>query len=457
MTPIPNVGRPQTRYVEGRHGYLAYQTFGSGDRDIVFISGALTNMDAIWDEPSAVRFLDRLAGMGRVIHFDMLGSGVSDPIPDRTMWLPIEAMMDDAIAVMDAAGAHRAVVYGDTEGGFAAMLLAATYPERVSSLVLVNCFARVQRSPDYPIGIPPDVVRILSDGYVEQHGSTGAMLELTAPGVADDRRFRSWWTRYQRLCVPMGLARSTWDWYAENDVRAALPSIQAPTLVVSRRDARFHRLVHSRYLADHIDRSQLVIVDGADTLPFHAGDFGPTLDAVETFLTGRAETTTPSERMLATVLFTDIVDSTAEASRLGDERWLDLLGEHDRIVRSQLDRFHGTEVKMTGDGCVATFDGPARAIHCAIAVRDLLADIGIRTRIGIHTGEIERRGHDVAGLAVHIAARVMDQAERGGILVSNTVKDLVVGAGIVFDECGEFDLKGVPGTWRLSEVTTAHG
>jgi class 3 adenylate cyclase len=425
--------------------------FGSGDRDIVFNTGALTNLDAIWDEPSAARFLDRLATMGRVIHYDMRGSGVSDPVPDRAMWAPLEQNVDDLLAVMDAAGSTRATVYGDTEGGFSAMMLAATYPERVASLILVNCFPRLIRSDEYPIGAPPEVLDNLRSAYSAQHGTTGDMLELTAPSVADDPRFRTWFTRYQRLSVPKGLAESTFAWYQEVDVRATLPAIQVPTLVIARGDARFHRLSYSEYIAAHIPGAELRVVEGADTLPFHAGDSTQILDEVASFITGEVDTAA-SARVLATVMFTDIVDSTRRAVALGDERWLDLVAEHDRIVRTQIDRYRGREVAMTGDGTVATFDSPARAISCAMSIRDLLTPLELTIRVGIHTGEVEIRGDDVKGLGLHIASRVMDRAEDGGILVSSTVRDLVVGSGIGFDEFGEYELKGVPGRWSLYSV-----
>ncbi len=443
--------RPPTRYLETELGYLAYQVFGSGDRDIMFITGGTSNIDAIWDEPSAVRFYDRLGSMGRVIHYDMRGSGVSDPIPGDTMWLPFEGNMNDVRAVLDAAGSEEAIVYGDTEGGLSAMLLAATYPERVSALVLVNSEARILRADDYPIGAPKHVVESLFDQYVAQHGTTGDILNMTAPSVADDPRFRAWWTRYQRLSIPLGLVKTTQEWFTRIDIRSVLPLIQVPTLVVARQDARFHRRVYGEYLAEHIEGAELRIVDGADTLPFHAGDFGPILDHVEEFITGKREAA-PTNRVLSTVLFTDIVGSTTTAASIGDARWLDLLGEHDRIVRSQLERFRGHEVGMTGDGCIATFDGPARAIACAIAITEAVSVVGIPVRAGIHTGEVEIRNGDVGGLGIHIASRVMDKAERGGILVSGTVKDLVVGSGIEFKPCGVFDLKGVPGEWPLYEV-----
>lgn len=450
-----SLGRPETRYAETPYGYIGYQVFGSGDRDIMFVTGAITNLDAIWFEPTAVRFLDRLADMGRVIQFDMLGSGVSDPIPGRSMWLPLEANVDTVLSVLDAVGSERAVLYGDTEGGLSAMMLAATAPERVSSLVLVNAFPRLLRADDYPIGMPQDVAARLCDAYSAQHGTTGAVLELTAPSVADDQRFRTWWTRYQRLSVPLGLARSTFDWYREIDVRAALPLIQAPTLVVARRDARFHRATHSAYLAEHIPHAELQLVEGADTVPFHAGDFAPTLDAVEDFLTGRRESAR-TERVLATVLFTDIVNSTSRASELGDQRWLDLLGDHDRIVQSQVERYRGRVIKMTGDGAIATFDGPARAITCAVAIAEMVSRLGLLIRAGIHTGEVQMRDGDAYGLGMHIASRVMAHAEQGGIVVSSTVKDLVVGSGIQFEACGVVELKGVPGRWPLFEVTSLH-
>ncbi len=448
---IAHGARPETRYVETNLGFVAYQVFGEGERTIFFVTGALTNLDAIWDEPSAVRFFDRLHGMGRVILFDMRGSGVSDPVPGRAEWQTIEEVVDDIQAVLNAAGADRVVVYGDTEGGLFAAMLAAVAPERVASLVLVNCTPRLLRAEDYPIGMPQSVADALSEIYVAQHGRTGDMLELTAPSVADDRRFRTWWTRYQRLSVPLGLVKTTFDWFGKVDVRAALPLIHAPTLVVSRRNARFHRLEYGRYLADHIPGAELRIVEGADTLPFHAGEFDPTLDHVEQFLTGGQEAPT-GDRVLATVLFTDIVDSTARAASMGDQRWLDLLDEHNRIVRGQLARFRGREIKMTGDGCVATFDGPARAVACAAALTEQLAEIGLTVRAGVHTGEVEFRDGEIGGIGVHIAARVMAQATHGGVLVSGTVKDLVVGAGIELRPVGVTSLKGVPGDWALFEL-----
>jgi class 3 adenylate cyclase len=445
---LGRAGAPQTRYAESNLGYVGYQVFGSGERDIMFITGAVSNLDAIWDEPSAARFFDRLSRMGRVIRYDMRGSGVSDPVPGRNMWMTIEDNVDDVRAVLDAVGSKQTVVYGDTEGSLSGIMLAAVDPQRVSALILVNAVPHLGRADDYPIGAPTEAAESLSRQYVAQHGTTGDMLDLTAPSVANDPRFRSWFTRYQRLSIPLGLVKTTFDWFAEVDVRAALPLITAPTLVLSRREARFHRAAFGEYMAKHIPGAEFHVLDGADTLPFHAGDFGPTLDRVEAFLTGKQEGIR-GDRILATVLFTDIVGSTALASSMGDQRWLDLLETHNRIVRSQLDRFRGREVKMTGDGCVATFDGPARAVACAVEIVEQVAAIGLDLRAGIHTGEVELREGDIGGVGVHIASRVMSQAETGGILVSGTVKDLVVGSGIEFAPCGIFDLKGVPGEWPL--------
>ena len=443
--------RPDTEYVETPRGYIGFQTYGDGDRDILFTTSAIKNLDAMWDEPSAVRFFDRLATMGRVIMFDMAGSGISDPIRDRTHWGPVEEHGDDVEAVLDAAGSDRAVLYGDTEGCFGTLTFASRRPDRVESMVIVNGLARLTRADDYPIGMPPEVQDEVGRAYVAQHGATGAMLDLTAPSVSGDPRFRSWWTRYQRLSVPKGLVDVTYEWFQNVDLRHILPSVTARTLVIGRRDARYHRPEYGEYLAEHLPNAQLVVVDGADTVPFHAGDFRPVLDHVEEFITGDA-VEAPSQRLLKTVMFTDIVGSTSKASEFGDERWLDLLSEHDRILRLEVARFGGEEVAMTGDGCVAVFDRPASAITCAIAVTHLLAKIGIDVRAGIHTGEIEWRDGEIRGLGLHLAARVMDTAESGGVVVSRTVRDLVIGSGIDFEPSGSHELKGVPGDWDLYRV-----
>jgi class 3 adenylate cyclase/pimeloyl-ACP methyl ester carboxylesterase len=455
VTSNAGLRRPETHFYTTSRGAVAYQVFGSGKPDIVLISHWVTNVDMFWDEPSAIRYFDRLGAMGRVILIDKLSSGVSDMAMDGPV-PPVEEHMDDVRGVMAEIGSSSATLIGDTEGGMLAMMLAATYPHEFPRLVLINSYARLRRGDDYPIGAPEDTIARMQKDWREQHGTTADALELTAPSVADDQRFRAWFVRFQRAAQKPRAAAYAIEWIANTDVRAALPSIQSETLVIHRRDARFHRLAFGEHLAAAIPGARFEIVEGADTLPFHAGDFDPTLDLVEEFVTGRAQVH-ETNRVLATVLFTDIVGSTARASDMGDQRWLDLLTDHDHVVRRNLSRFRGNEVKMTGDGALATFDGPQRAILCALAIKRDLAEFGLPIRAGIHTGEIERRDGDLGGLAVHIASRVMEAAESGGVVVSGTVKDLVVGSPIEFDGCGEFSLKGVPGSWSLFEVRSPDG
>ena len=450
MTFSSGSGRPDTTFINTPRGAIGYQVFGSGGPDLVFITHWLTNVDMYWDEPSAIRYFDRLASMGRVILIDKLSTGVSDA-SSRAVVPPVEENMDDIRAVLNEVGSRSSVLIGDAEGGMLAMMLAATYPDEFPRLVLINSYPRLKRADDYEIGAPDEAIENMKSAWLTQHGTTGDVLWLTAPSVAEDLRFKAWFVRFQRAAQRPRAAAFAVDWIAGTDVRAALPSIQADTLVIHRREALFHRLDYGRFLADNIPGARLEIVEGADTFPFHAGDTEPTLDLLEEFVTGKSGVR-ETNRALATVLFTDIVGSTERAASMGDEKWLDLLGDHDRIIRRNLERFRGEEAKMTGDGAVATFDGPQRAVLSALAIRDELASIGISIRAGIHTGEIERRNGELGGLAVHIASRVMDVAETGGILVSGTVKDLVVGSPIGFESCGAFDLKGVPGSWNLFEV-----
>jgi class 3 adenylate cyclase len=444
-------GRPETHYAKSPLGYIAYQAFGIEDgRDIVLITDWITNIDAIWDEPSAVRYLDRLATMGRVILIDKRGSGVSD-WPQGRAPDPLQDSLDDVNCVLDVLESKSAVLIGDTGGGMLAMLLASTYPERFPSLVLVNSFARIRRSEDYPIGAPDHVIDEFEEYWVSQHGTTGEVISLMAPSVADDRRFMKWFARYQRLSMPLGSASQAVKWVARADVRSILPSIQADTLVLHREHALVYRFPLSEYLHENIEGSKLVALRGADVSPFFAGDQTDVLDEIEHFLTG-SRTSIEVDRMLSTVLFTDIVGSTARASELGDQRWLDLRNEHDRLIRDELERFKGREVQMTGDGTVATFDGPQRAVQCAMAIGQAVKPLDINIRAGVHTGEIEVRNNEVGGIAVHIASRVMGAAELGGVMVSRTVKDLVIGSNLEFIGCGTFDLKGVPEPWELFEV-----
>ena len=453
MRPEPL--RPVTRYAKVRDGsYVAYQVFGEGPRNLVFSTHWVTNLDVMWEEPTLAAYFDRLARFARVITLDKRGSGVSDPVPLAAV-PTIETWMDDVIDVMDATGVETASLIGDTEGGPMAAVLAATHPDRISELVLVNTFARWRRASDYPIGMPEATVIKLVDRYEQSYGVSSGVLELTGPSLASDPRFREWFTRYQRLAMPRGAATTLYRWITQVDVRSVLPSIRVPTLVIHRVDARHHRIAFGRYLAEHIPGAKLVELPGADTLPFHAGDFGPLLDQVEEFLTGRVSQPILS-RQLATILMTDIVDSTRRAAELGDRAWAELIGVHDELARDLIADYRGVYVDSTGDGALALFDGPARAVTCAARLAERLSErLRITVRAGLHTGEIERTVDGVRGMAVHLATRVMTAAASGGVLVSGTVKDLVVGSGIEFADRGVHELKGVPGEWALFEVVSA--
>jgi class 3 adenylate cyclase len=442
---------PETRYARGEEGYVAYQVFGAGPPDLLFITNWTTNLDVMWEEPGLAAYLGRLGSFARVICYDKRGSGVSDPVPLAA--LPtIEQWADDARAALDAAGSERAALLGDTEGGPMAMVFAATYPERVSALVLVNSYARFVRDAEHPIGMPRDTWARLVDRFEQHWGVTADILDLTAPSVAHDPEFRRWFTRYQRLAMPRGAAATQYRWITQIDVRAVLPSIRVPTLVIGRGGARHHRPEFSRHLAQHIPGARYVELPGFDTYPFQAGDTSALLGHVEEFLTGTRGASIGRERVLATVLMTDIVESTRRAAELGDARWRQLRAAHDRTVREHLSSFRGREIDHAGDGFLATFDGPARAVTCADRLAQALQGLGIPVRTGIHTGEVEVSGNGLTGLALHIAARVMAQAEPGRTCVSATVRDLVAGSGIDFSALGERELKGVPGKWPLFAV-----
>lgn len=448
---------PVTTYVRTEGGHVAYQVFGEGPLDVLFIPNWMSNLDVMWDAPGVAAYLRRLSSFARVVCFDKRGTGVSDPVPlDDPP--PLEQWMDDALGALDAAGAEEVAVIGDTEGGTMAMLLAATHPQRVRSLVLVNAFARWQRADDYPIGMPQATTEKLLDRYTHHWGRTAEFLGLTAPSLAHDEQARRWFPRYQRLAMPPGAAAVTYRWVLSLDVRDVLPSIAAPTLVLHRRHARHHRVAFGRYLAAHIPDARLVELEGADTYPFSAGDSEPLLSEVELFLTGSQRAVSPRRR-LATVMITDIVGSTAIASEMGDARWRALLDQHDAVVRGAITRFRGDELVHTGDGIVASFDGPTRAVTCAQHTVGALADIGLTCRIGLHTGEIEDGPDGPRGVAIHLASRVMSVAAGGGIVVSRTVRDLTFGSGIAFEDIGEHRLRGVPESWALYRVLdrTARG
>jgi class 3 adenylate cyclase/pimeloyl-ACP methyl ester carboxylesterase len=446
--------RPETRYVRAADGaYIAHQSFGAGPRALVFIPSWLQNLDAMWEEPSLAAYLERLGSFARVICFDKRGHGVSDPVPLSAV-PTLEQWIEDATAVMDVLGVGEAALLGDTEGGPMAALFAATHPERVASLVLTNSYARWRRADDYPIGMPDDTWEKLLERYEEHWGVTAAILDLAAPSAASDPRFRAWYPRYQRLSMSRGSAAALYRWVTSLDARPVLPTIRVPTLVLQRAAAHHHRPAFGRYLAEHIEGARYVELPGADTSPFHAGDFGPLLDEVEEFITGVRAPAVRSDRQLATILVTDIVGSTQVAAARGDAAWRALIGRHDEVVREQLRRFRGREVSHTGDGVLALFDGPARAVLCAAELVERLRELDLPIRAGIHTGEVELvEDGRIAGLAVHLAARVAAAAGEGTILVSATVRDLVLGSGIEFADRGEHELRGVPERWRLFAVS----
>jgi class 3 adenylate cyclase len=439
---------PETRYARLGDLHLAYQVMGDGPPDILLLDQWFGHLDAQWDVPPLAEFRERLASFGRLVMFDKRGTGLSDPIP--TASLPtLEEFMTDIPAVLDTIGADRPALIANIGGGILAMPYAASHPDRVSSLILVDCFARFLEAPDFPIGAPAAALTPALE-QAEDATGRGVMIDLFAPSVAKDERIRKAWTRYERNAATPGSTKAIVRLIYESDVRDVLPAIRVPTLVIHRAGATGFGAAHGRYLAEHIPNARYVELPGTDNLIW-AGDLDAIVAEIQAFLTGIRPAPEP-RRVLATVLFTDIVESTKTAANLGDARWHRLLTDHNRVVRHQLERFGGHEIKVTGDGFLATFDGPARAVRCAIAIRDGVRDVGLEVRAGIHVGEIEILPDDIAGLAVHLGARVAAHAGPGEILVSSTVKDLVVGSGLSFDERGRHKLKGVPGEWQLFAV-----
>jgi class 3 adenylate cyclase len=437
---------PTTRYATSPDGTsIAYQVHGEGPLDLVFVPGFVCHVELIWEEPTFARFLRRLASFSRLVVFDKRGQGLSDR-PGRPPTL--EESMDDLGAVMDAVGIERGAIFGISEGGPMSLLYAATHPDRVSALVLYGTYARLTRAPDYPEGIRPEALDRWTEAMRADWGGPIG-IELWAPSESGNPDFARWWGRLLRQGASPGSALDLMNLYREIDVRPALPAIGAPTLVIHRRDDRLVPIRQARYLADYIPDARFVELEGADHLPAVGGD--DLIDEVEEFLVG-SRGAHGVERSLATVLFTDIVGSTETAARLGDRRWRDLLERHDATVRHELAVHRGREVKTTGDGFLATFDGPARAIRCAAAIRDGLGESGVEVRSGIHSGEVEMIGADVGGMAVNIGARVGALAGAGEVLVSSTVRELVVGSGIDFEPRGTHELKGAPGEWRLFAV-----
>jgi class 3 adenylate cyclase len=437
---------PPTRYARAGDLQIAYQVVGDGPIDLVFVPGFVSHIELLWEEPHLARFIERLASFSRLILFDRRGQGLSDrPGAPPTL----EQGMDDIRAVMDAAGSERAALLTVSEGGPMSILFAASYPERVSSLVLWGSFARVLKADDYPEGVAPERYARLCE-QVESEWGGPVLARIFAPSRAEDQRFLEWWGRLLRNGSSPRGATGLLRLYEEIDVRDVLPTITVPTLVMSRTGDRLTPVGTSRYLAEHIRGARLVELPGDDHL-WAVGDTDAVLGEVEEFVTG-TRTERDVERLLATVMFTDIVGSTERAAELGDREWRDLVESHDALVRRQLERFRGNAVKTMGDGFLATFDGPARAIRCAASIAGEVRRLGLEIRAGLHTGECEVMNGDVGGMAVNIGARVAAKAGAGEVLVSGTVKDLVVGSDFDFAERGTHELKGVPGEWRLYAV-----
>jgi class 3 adenylate cyclase/alpha-beta hydrolase superfamily lysophospholipase len=440
---------PETRYARADDGvYLAYQAFGDGEQWFVGAPPIFSNVEAIWEHPEPARFLRSMASFSRFVHFDKRGQGMSD----RVAAVPtLEQRAADMRAVMDAAGVDRAVVGGISEGGSAAAMVAATYPERVTGLALFGSFARLLAAPDHPIGFDPAFLDVANESWVERWGTPETLtVPLVAPGRQGDLRFLEFINRFERQSSTPGGLRDQLAWVRDIDIRSILPVISAPTLVMHRAGDRLIPVAHGRHLAERIPGARYLELPGDEHVPYF-GDSDEVLAELEELVTGRRGAGR-ADRVLATVVFTDIVSSTEQASAMGDRSWHDLLDRHDAMAKRLVERHGGRVVKATGDGLLATFDGPARGIRCAVELVHAAEQLHLSLRAGAHTGEVEVRGDDVAGIAVHIGSRVAGCAQGGEVLVSRTVRDLVTGSGIAFEDRGEHELKGVPDRWQLFRV-----
>jgi class 3 adenylate cyclase len=439
---------PRTRYASCGETDIAYQVFGDGPTDLLLLPGPSIPIDSIDAEPSMYRFHRRLASFARVIRLDQRGIGMSSRVPSLDVVGP-KFWAKDAIAVMNAVGCERATVVAPSFTSMTGLVLAADYPERVSSLVIINGAARTLRAPDYPMGAELSEIDAYTTIAIEPDAVDQGfdMLGIIAPSAASDDAFRAWWDMAGNRAASPSMARAMINIIRQSDVRDTLPRITAPTLILHRDSPDFSPIAHGHYLAEHIAGSHFVELPGEDTL-YWVGDTAPLLAEIEEFITG-VRGGSDAERLLTTIVFTDIVSSTERAALLGDGRWRDLLDNHDSIVRHELQRFGGREVNTAGDGFVATFISPSAALGCADEIVDAVRVLGIEVRVGIHAGEVEVRGADVAGMAVHIGARVAALAGPSEVLVSSTVRDIVTGSRHRFAERGESALKGVPGYWRL--------
>ena len=440
--------QPETKYARSGGVNIAYQVVGSGALDLVYVMGWVTNLDYFWVEPSYARFLNRLASFSRLILFDKRGTGLSDRVHESE--LPtLEQRMDDVRAVLDAVGSPRAALFGVSEGGPMSALFAATFPERTSALVMYGGYAKRVWAPDYPWAPTSEQRQKWFDLLAQEWGGVVDLATL-APSAANDPRFREWWAAYLRRGASPGAALALGRMNTQIDMRHVLPTIRVPTLIMHRTGDLDIDVGGSRYMAERIPGAKYVELPGADHIVW-VGDQDAVLDEAEEFLTGVRRGPEP-DRVLATILFTDIVGFTERIAGAGDRQWRNLLGSYHALVRQELSRFRGREIDTAGDGVLASFDGPARAVRCACSVSDAVRRLGIEIRAGLHTGEIEVMGDKVAGIAVHIGARVAAHAEPGEVLVSSTVRDLVAGSGLRFEDRGLHSLKGVPGEWHLFAV-----
>ncbi|MGH2905844.1 MAG: adenylate/guanylate cyclase domain-containing protein [Solirubrobacterales bacterium] len=445
---MPAQTETETRYARVGDASVAFQVTGDGPPDVLFLPGFVSNVEQYWLTPGIPEILHRFERYSRLIRFDKRGTGLSDPMRDVPT---IDDRLDDTLAVMDAAGSERAHLFGVSEGGPLSILFAATYPERVASLVLYGAAARYTQDTDYPMGWPEgmweseELTAFMLDGWAD-----GSGLEVFAPSHFGDPEWERAWGQFKRAGGSPAMGLQTMQALSEIDVREILPSIQAPTLLLHREGDRAMQIACSEFMAERIPNCRMIKLEGQDHLWF-SGDVDSIFDPIEEFITGGIAPPV-SDRVLATVLFTDIVGSTDRAAELGDERWRELLTRHDEAMRELVERHRGRTIKSTGDGILAIFDGPTRALACATAAEEAVQPLGIALRAGLHTGECELVGDDIAGLAVHIAARVAARAAGGEVLVSRTVKDLVVGSGVEFQSHGATELKGIPGEWQLFAV-----
>lgn len=435
--------RPETQFTSVGDISIAYQVVGDGPIDLVYAQGWLTNIEYAWESPHYAEFLTKLGRFSRLIFFDKRGTGLSE----RNVGFPtLEQRTEDIVAVLDAVGLEKAAFFGMSEGGNMAALFAATHPERTRGLVLSGTSARGSWAPDYPWrSYTKDMDGLIAD--MRQNWGKPISLGEAAPGVADNEAAREWWGAYIRNSASPKTAELITRLNAQIDIRDILPTISSPTLIINREHDAWAVADEARYIASLIPDSTLMLVPGADHLPWY-GDQDRIIGEIEEFLTGQRDTVS-GERVLLTILMTDIVGSTQRAAALGDSSWRALLDQHDDIVRQRVSAFEGQTINTTGDGFITAFVGPTRAVQCAQAIRADVARLDLEIRAGVHTGECERRGSDIGGLAVHIAARILDHASPGQVLVSSTVKDLTVGSGLELTSEGTQSFKGVPGDWSL--------